>query len=233
MSTDEKERKKVRLVPGNLRLMQKTSMAIFRLTHWELVYRNQEIPEEGIHLVITMKRKLTTEMMTTYLPTTLLLLIAYSTTFFKPCFFEAALSVNLTTMLVMTTIFISKMESLPATSYMKMIDIWLILCQLAPFAQVVLITAMEYLRKDEFENERKEGVVSCIKTQEELPNVEDKLQDAGVVKVSRGSQNHQQRKYKMFTMSGLQFIGEFLSLKCGSHSERFKSYIVLYFQGEC
>ena len=30
--------------------------------------------------------------------------------FFKPSFFEAALNVNLTTMLVLTTIFISKME---------------------------------------------------------------------------------------------------------------------------
>ena len=132
--------------------MQKTSMAIFRLTHWELVYRNQEIPEEGIHLVITMKRKLTTEMMTTYLPTTLLLLIAYSTTFFKPCFFEAALSVNLTTMLVMTTIFISKMESLPPTSDIKMIDLWLVFCQMIPFAEVVLLTAMEYKRTEEGED---------------------------------------------------------------------------------
>ena len=169
MSTDEKERKKVRLVPGNLRLMQKTSMAIFRLTHWELVYRNQEIPEEGIHLVITMKRKLTTEMMTTYLPTTLLLLIAYSTTFFKPCFFEAALSVNLTTMLVMTTIFISKMESLPATSYMKMIDIWLILCQLVPFAQVVLLAAMEFLREEKQETELRRNRVSTGRTDKGKP----------------------------------------------------------------
>ena len=32
-----------------------------------------------------------------------------------------------------------------------MIDIWLILCQLVPFAQVVLLTAIEYLREDEKE----------------------------------------------------------------------------------
>ena len=30
-----------------------------------------------------------------------------------------------------------------------MIDYWLILCQLVPFAQVVLITAKEYLREEE------------------------------------------------------------------------------------
>ena len=73
--------------------------------------------------------------------------ITFATTFFKPFFFEAALSVNLTTMLVMTTIFISKMEQLPPTSDTKMIDYWLIFCQLVPFAEVVLLTAMEYHRE--------------------------------------------------------------------------------------
>ena len=41
------------------------------------------------------------------------------------------------------------MESLPPTSDIKMIDIWLILCQLVPFVQVVLLTAMEYFREEE------------------------------------------------------------------------------------
>ena len=80
----------------------------------------------------------------------------YATTFFKPFFFEAALSGNLTTMLVMANIFISKMESLPNTSDIKMIDLWLILCQLVPFAQVVLLTAMEDLREVEQEKKKKE-----------------------------------------------------------------------------
>ena len=75
--------------------------------------------------------------------------ITFATTFFKPFFFEAALSVNLTTMLVLTTIFISKMESLPPTSATKMIDYWLILCQLVPFTQVVLLTIKENLREED------------------------------------------------------------------------------------
>ena len=49
----------------------------------------------------------------------------------------------------MTTIFISKMEGLPPTCDIKMIDIWLILCQLVPFVQVVLLTVKEYLREEE------------------------------------------------------------------------------------
>ena len=103
-------------------------------------------------MTIKMKRKILSEMMTTYFPSILLMMITYATTYFKPFFFEAALSVNLTTMLVMTTIFISKMEGLPPTSATKMIDYWLILCQLVPFVQVVLITAKEHI-KDEKQEE--------------------------------------------------------------------------------
>jgi hypothetical protein len=62
--------------------------------------------KEGIKMEIVFKRRLTNELLTTYLPTFLLLGITYATTFFKPFFFEAALTVNLTAMLVITTLFI-------------------------------------------------------------------------------------------------------------------------------
>ena len=110
---------------------------------------NLKIAKNGLCMVVVMKRKITSEMMTTYFPTILLTAITFATTFFKPFFFEAALSVNLTTMLVMTTIFMSKMEGLPPTSDIKMIDIWLVLCQMVPFAEVVLLTAKEYHRRDD------------------------------------------------------------------------------------
>ena len=99
--------------------------------------------KEQVHMVINLKRKIQTELLTTYLPTLLLLSITYATTFFKPIYFEASLTVNLTIMLVMTTIFTSKIEELPPTSDMKMIDIWLIFCLVVPFLEVVLRTAIE------------------------------------------------------------------------------------------
>ena len=105
------------------------------------------MPESGIKMTITLKRNIMNEMMTTYLPSVLLILITYATTFFKPYFFEAALTVNLTTMLVMTTIFMTVMQMLPSTAYVKMIDVFLIFGQLYPFAEVVLLTMMEYLRE--------------------------------------------------------------------------------------
>ena len=150
MSVASGDKKSVTLFPNSVIMKQSLDMTLFSITDYILA--NASDPEDGIRMTITMKRKILSEMMTTYFPSFLLMLITYATTFFKPFFFEAALSVNLTTMLVMTTIFISKMEGLPPTSDIKMIDYWLILCQLVPFAQVVLLTAMEYLREEEQED---------------------------------------------------------------------------------
>ena len=147
----------VELQPALMTMKQPLDMTLFMITHYDLVYTNPLEPKEGIMMKVQMKRKIMSEMMTTYFPSLLLMLITYATTFFKPFFFDAALSVNLTTMLVMTTIFISKMEGLPPTSTTKMIDYWLILCQLVPFAVVVLITAIEYIREEDEEDTNSYG----------------------------------------------------------------------------
>ena len=49
-------------------------------------------------------------------------------------------------MLVMTAIFTSKILELPSTSDTKMIDFRIIFCKLYPFAEVILLTLMEYNR---------------------------------------------------------------------------------------
>ena len=107
--------------------------------------------KEQVHMVINLKRKIQTELLTTYLPTVLLLIVSYATTYFKPIYFEASLTVNLTIMLVMTTIFTSKIEELPPTSDTKMIDIWLIFCLLVPFSFTLVQTGIECYREEEKE----------------------------------------------------------------------------------
>ena len=99
--------------------------------------------EQLVIMSIVLKRKVATELLTTYLPTILLLLITFVTIFFDKDLFGDAIAVNLTIMLVMTTIFTSKIEELPPTSDMKMIDIWLIFCLVVPFTEVILRTAIE------------------------------------------------------------------------------------------
>ena len=98
-----------------------------------------------VEMEIVLKRKITTELLTTFLPTILLLLITFTSILFDKKLFGDSLAVNLTIMLVMTTIFTSKIEELPSTSDTKLIDIWLIGCLLVPFTEVVLRTIMEVL----------------------------------------------------------------------------------------
>ena len=148
---------RVELVARTLSMEQEADMNLFYIMEHHLV--NTSHPRKGVSMDIKFKRKIMSEMMTTYLPSMLLMMITFATTFFKPHLIEAALSVNLTTMLVMTTIFISKMEGLPPTSDIKMIDIWLILCQMVPFVQVVLLTAVEYLREEDQQERAEEKIL--------------------------------------------------------------------------
>ena len=65
------------------------------------------MPQEGLSAVIVFKRRIMNVVLTTYLPTLLILIIVYATNFFKAFFFEALVTVNLTALLVLTTLFIS------------------------------------------------------------------------------------------------------------------------------
>ena len=52
-------------------------------------------------------------------------------------------------MLVLTTIFIDVSNNLPKTSYIKMVDIWLLFNLLLPFLVVLIHTRMDTLRMEE------------------------------------------------------------------------------------
>ena len=100
MRVNPGDNQSVTLLPLDLIVEQAEDMTLFSVTDQMLV--NVDQPRKGIKMTINMKRKILSEMMTTYFPSLLLMMITSATTFFKPIFFEAALSVNLTTMLVMT-----------------------------------------------------------------------------------------------------------------------------------
>ena len=61
----------VTLIPDKLKMNQKVDMSIFLLTDWKLVRKDSNNEKEGITMIFTMKRKILSEMMTTYFPTLL------------------------------------------------------------------------------------------------------------------------------------------------------------------
>ena len=162
--------KTVTLHPDKLWLEQEKDMTLFQITNHRLIFTNSSNPKQGMRMIVVMKRKIMSEIMTTYFPSILLTLITFATTFFKRIYFEASLSVNLTTMLVMTTIFISKMEGLPPTSEIKMIDLWLVLCQLVPFIEVILVTAIEFHNVEKVEIPECDNDVSNTPSASVIPN---------------------------------------------------------------
>ena len=72
-----------------------------------------ENQNKGVIMQIVFKRRLTNELLTTYLPSFFLLGICYSTIHFKSFYFEAGVTVNLTVMLVATTLFVRFVETRP------------------------------------------------------------------------------------------------------------------------
>ena len=126
---------------------------------------------ETVEVEVVLGRRLIGTFMTIYMPTILLNIIGHSTNYFKPFFFEAVVTVNLTVswtiiinicgkyfqlflyqvMLVLTTMFVGVSQSLPKTSSIKMVDYWLVFNLLIPFVEVLIHTYEDTLRTDEAE----------------------------------------------------------------------------------
>ena len=120
------------------------------LTQYYLRGKNQKRETQKGHQLVIVElmfgRRLLSLILTVFIPTVLLNLIGHCANFFKPFFFEAVISLNVTVMLVLTTMFISVSQSLPKTAYIKMIDFWLIFNLLKPFVDIMIQTYIESLR---------------------------------------------------------------------------------------
>ena len=71
------------------------------------------------------------------------------TLIFQPSDFEAIATVNVTTLLVLTTLFISISDALPRTSYLKAVDFWLITNLMIPFFEMILQSLVNMLQTDD------------------------------------------------------------------------------------
>ena len=201
--------KTVTLHPDKLWLEQEKDMTLFQITNHRLIFTNSSNPKQGMRMIVVMKRKIMSEIMTTYFPSILLTLITFATTFFKRIYFEASLSVNLTTMLVMTTIFISKMEGLPPTSEIKMIDLWLVLCQLVPFIEVILVTAIEFHNVERVEIPENDNDVINTPSASVIPNNDkNEMLDNKVFANNFVEARPTKRKDRDIIVPLLSFIGE-------------------------
>ena len=105
----------MKIIPNIISMESETVLTQYLITNWTLAYKDVDNVDLGIQMTIALKRRILNAILTVYLPTILVLIIVYATNFFKDFFFEAIVTVNLTSLLVLTTLFISVSSSLPQT----------------------------------------------------------------------------------------------------------------------
>ena len=101
---------------------------------------------DHVFVEIKLKRRCLFHLATTYFPTLCLFVISEILLFINEEHFEATIMVSLTAMLVMYTLHQSILAQLPKTSYMKMIDIWLLCGLTIPFLVFILEMTSEMIR---------------------------------------------------------------------------------------
>ena len=229
MTMGRRDLKTVLLLPKIMNMKLSTSndphvdpvdLPLFTIIGWQLTQRNSDCPEEGIRMIAVIRRKPWREVFTTYLPTTLLILTTYVTTFLKSQFLEAALGANLTTMLMMTTIFMTSLSELTDSAYAKFIDVWLIFSQLVPFTEVILLTLKEAYREEEEEeetNEKQKPNIQSLKTtvvhsfdkEEHIDFPQDQSMDKKIPKATNGAE-----KGRYGNLVFWKFMGKTTNLTC-------------------
>ena len=82
---------KIFLFRKDLKMSGPTELMQYTIKKWIM-----EEKATGVVVTLVLGRKILNEILTTYLPTSLLIIIVHSTNYYKDFFFEAIVTVNLT-----------------------------------------------------------------------------------------------------------------------------------------
>jgi len=161
--------------------------------------------------------------MTIYVPTLLIMVVSYLTTFFNNSkWFGHIITINLTAMLVLTTMLTSISDDLPKTATVKYIDIWMLFSLFVPVMEILLHTIEDHLirsvREQELEESRPPSrershsdtwLSVNTKVVKVLP-VEDKKVWSEITEEGRDGQKRQD--FKRWTLVYIEFIGNVVIL---------------------
>ena len=99
-----------------------------------------------IKISVSIQRRLFSLIMRIFIPTVILNIIGHMSNYYKPTHFVGLMTLNVTVTLVLTTMFLNINNNLPPTSYIKMIDVWLLFNLLKPFVDIIINTYIEGVR---------------------------------------------------------------------------------------
>ncbi|XP_037776717.1 gamma-aminobutyric acid receptor subunit beta-like [Penaeus monodon] len=136
--------KLIRFGPG-VTYDHKDKLNEFFIGRMRMVTYNSQEPYSGQQVIVEMKHLYGSQILTMFVPTTIISLIGYGTFFFKWYDFTNRIMVSLTVLLVLTQLFSQTSVMLPKTSYFKLIDIWFFGSITYTFVVIVVHTAVEYM----------------------------------------------------------------------------------------
>jgi len=132
----------MKLLPEKVTYSGPLEMMQYNVVSWDI----KEV-DEGLEVKVTLQRRFNHHLATTFIPTFFLMIVCQSTLYFNAEHFKTTSGVAVTTMLVMYTLYQAVSHKLPPTSYIKMIDVWLIFGLILPFCVFFLLVLIDHLPK--------------------------------------------------------------------------------------
>ena len=133
-----------KLIPKNIKYQGPQSLANYIIRGDNKFKRGFKNGKYGIEVEIGLSRKLTSIFMVTYLPTIVINIINQATNYFEGTIFSGDIvKVNLSSMMVLSALYISVSSSLPATASIKYVEIWLLFSFIYPFVIVLTQTFIQ------------------------------------------------------------------------------------------
>jgi hypothetical protein len=114
-----------------------SSVGQYSVRGWKIESSRLEDEMMGVKVTVELGRDLYSILMITYLPTIVMNLINQATNYSKDNY-DLVMTVNITCMMVLASIYISVSSSLPVTAAMKVIDYWLLFNLVYP-AMVIIV----------------------------------------------------------------------------------------------
>ena len=135
-----KEGRIVSLVKNSLKYIGPSDVMQYVVTETAGFKKNDRIVFK-----ISLGRRLMSVILTTMLPTIIFTLVTISSNYYAQQHFRTIIPLNLTSLLLSVMLLVGVSARLPQTSYLKMIDVWMIFALMVPFINVLFQGYLDFL----------------------------------------------------------------------------------------
>ena len=134
-----------RLTPLSLRDKGRADIGQYVIQSWDIINEfDSETNKNTVRVTMVLSRKIGSIFMVTYLPTILMNMINQATNYIEgESKYDLIITVNITCMMVLASVYLSVSASLPTTSDIKPVEVWLIFNLAFPFLTILINVTLQ------------------------------------------------------------------------------------------